>query len=319
MPVIRVHKNKNFTKMSNVHLWDMELSLKAKGLLSLMLSLPDNWNYSIAGLCSICKENETAIKSTIKELKEKRYVIVDKKFPNETESKKYEYVYNIFEEPQEESQVIESQNIENQYIENLPLDNLTIENHPLNKRTDILNTDKLNINTINTDKLNTEEEKVETLSKDNAEVDTTFSKKSLPAPDKKKTKSELKELESDMIKRFCGIGKQYDTSELAFKNILKAFCRYLDRYTERTGKIHPILKDETLEKIFVTLATISDTEYSHFDNVADYEPDGNGLSYLDEMVDEHFKAEHGDSTDWHISHFARSEYLEKMAQHIVEY
>lgn len=166
---------------------------------------------------------------------------------------------------------------------------------------------------------NSENTKVETLSKDNAEVDTDFPKKSLPVSAKKKTKSELKELQSDMIKRFCDIGKQYDTSELAFKNILKAFCRYLDRYTERIGKIHPILKDETLEKIFVTLATISDTEYNHFDNVADYEPDGNGISYLDEMVDEHFKAEHGDNTDWHISHFARSEYLEKMAQHIVNY
>lgn len=166
---------------------------------------------------------------------------------------------------------------------------------------------------------NTENTKVDTLSKDNAKADTAFLRKSLPAPKKKKTKSELKELESDMIRRFYNVGKQYDTSKLAFENILKAFCRYLDRYTERTNKVHPILKDETLEKIFVTLATISDTEYSHFDNVADYEPDSNGISYLDEMVDEHFKAEHGDSTDWHISHFARSEYLEKMAQHIVDY
>lgn len=95
--------------------------------------------------------------------------------------------------------------------------------------------------------------------------------------------------------------------------------RYLDRYTERTGEIHPILKDKTLENIFVTLATISDAEYNHFENVADYEPDRNGLSYLDGMVDEHFGAEHRDKTDWHISHFAQSDYLEKMAQHIVEW
>lgn len=178
---------------------------------------------------------------------------------------------------------------------------------------DIINRNYNNIN------YNSENIKVDTLSKDNAEVDTSFPKKSLPAHEKKKTKSELKELESDMIRRFYNVGKQHDTSKLAFENILKAFCRYLDRYTECTGKVHPILKDETLEKIFVTLVTISDTEYNHFDNVADYEPDSNGISYLDEMVDEHFKAKHGDSTDWHISHFARSEYLEKMAQHIVEY
>lgn len=69
MSVIRVHKSKNFTVMSNVHLRDKNLSLKSKGLLSMMLSLPDDWEYSIAGLCKICKENETAIKSSINELK----------------------------------------------------------------------------------------------------------------------------------------------------------------------------------------------------------------------------------------------------------
>lgn len=312
MSVIRVHKNKNFTVMSNVHLRDMDLSLKAKGLLSVMLSLPDNWNYSIAGLCSICKENETAIKSTIKELKERRYVIVDKKYPNQTESKKYEYVYHIFEEPQPENQEVEKQG-----VENLPLDNLPIENHPINKRTDISSTDISSKDKTNTDGLNTK--KAETLSKDNDEADTISLKKSLPTSDKKKTKSELMELEADMCRRFVKIGSQYDVSDTALKNIVNSFARYSSKFTERTGKIHPILKDETLEKIFVTLATISDTEYSHFENVANYEPDSDGLSYLDKMVDEHFSSEHGGSTDWHISHFARPDYLEKMAQHIVEW
>ena len=312
MSVIRVHKNKNFTVMSNVHLRDMDLSLKAKGLLSVMLSLPDNWNYSIAGLCSICKENETAIKSTIKELKERRYVIVDKKYPNQTESKKYEYVYHIFEEPQPENQEVEKQG-----VENLPLDNLPVENHPLNKRTDISSTDISSKDKTNTDGLNTK--KAETLSNDNDEADTISLKKSLPTSAKKKTKSELMELEVDMCRRFIKIGSQYDVTDTALKNIVNSFARYSSTYTERTGKIHPILKDETLEKIFVALATISDTEYSHFENVANYEPDSDGLSYLDKMVDEHFKSEHGGSTDWHISHFTRPDYLEKMAQHIVEW
>lgn len=153
----------------------------------------------------------------------------------------------------------------------------------------------------------------------NGKADTSFPKKSLHAPNKKKTKEELKKLEMDMFKRFGLIGSQYDTNETAYVNTINAFRRYLNRYTERTGKVHPILKDETLEKIFVTLATISDTEYSHFDNVADYETDNNGISYLDKMVDEYFESEHSDNTDWHISYFARQEYLEKMAQHIVDY
>lgn len=166
---------------------------------------------------------------------------------------------------------------------------------------------------------NTENTKAETLSKDNAEADTISSKKSLPTSVKKKTKSELMELELDMCRRFAKIGSQYDVTDTSLKNIVNAFSRYSSKYTERTGKVHPILKDKALENIFVALATISDTEYNHFDNAADYEPDSNGLSYLDEMVDEHFKAEHGDSTDWHISHFARADYLEKMAQHVIEW
>lgn len=177
----------------------------------------------------------------------------------------------------------------------------------------ITNNDYSNINYM------TDTTKDKTLSKDNDEADTISLKKSLPTSSKKKTKSELMELESDMCRRFAKIGSQYDVTDTALKNIANAFVRYSSKFTERTGKIHPILKDETLEKIFVALATISDIEYSHFENVADYEPDSDGLSYLDKMVDEHFSSEHGGSTDWHISHFAQSDYLEKMAQHIVEW
>ena len=182
------------------------------------------------------------------------------------------------------------------------------------------NTNYRDYSTENTNRdLHTDTTKAETLSKDNDEADTISLKKSLPTPAKKKTKSELMELEADMCRRFVKIGSQYDVTDTSLKNIVNAFARYSSKFTERTGKIHPILKDDTLEKIFVTLATISDTEYSHFENVANYEPDSDGLSYLDKMVDEHFRSEHGGSTDWHISHFARPDYLEKMAQHIVEW
>ena len=74
MAVIRINKTQNYTVMSNYHLKEKDMSLKAKGLLSLMLSLPDNWDYSISGLVSICKENETEIKSILKELEEFGYL-----------------------------------------------------------------------------------------------------------------------------------------------------------------------------------------------------------------------------------------------------
>lgn len=70
MSIIRVDKNQNYTVMSNAHLRDKDLSLKAKGLLSVVLSLPDEWNYSLSGLASISKEGITAIRSAINELQE---------------------------------------------------------------------------------------------------------------------------------------------------------------------------------------------------------------------------------------------------------
>ena len=63
MAVFRVERTKDYTVMSNHHLKDMNLSLKAKGLLSMMLSLPDSWNYTTRGLAAICKEGVDAIRS----------------------------------------------------------------------------------------------------------------------------------------------------------------------------------------------------------------------------------------------------------------
>ena len=60
MAVFRIEKTRDYTVMSNYHLRDMSLSLKAKGLLSLMLSLPENWDYTMKGLARICKDGTTA-------------------------------------------------------------------------------------------------------------------------------------------------------------------------------------------------------------------------------------------------------------------
>lgn len=146
MSVIRVQKNKNYTVMSNVHLRDKRLSLKAKGLLSMILALPDDWTYSVNGLVSICKENETAVKTALSELKECGYLRVTKLKPNETESGRFEYVYDIFEEPQEE----ESQAEEKQGIENLCLENTALYK----------DTEKSNIKVLNTDRLNTDSQRI---------------------------------------------------------------------------------------------------------------------------------------------------------------
>lgn len=75
MAVIRVEKNRNFTTMSNYHLRDKDLSLKAKDLLSQILSLPDDWDYSVRGLASICLEGKDCIVTTLKELEIKGYLV----------------------------------------------------------------------------------------------------------------------------------------------------------------------------------------------------------------------------------------------------
>ena len=74
MAVFRVEKTKDFTIMSNYHLRDKNLSLKAKGLLSQMLSLPEEWDYTLAGLAHINKESKDAIRTAILELEKTGYL-----------------------------------------------------------------------------------------------------------------------------------------------------------------------------------------------------------------------------------------------------
>jgi hypothetical protein len=75
MATFRVERTKNYTVMSNHHLKDRGLTLKSKGLLSMMLSLPDEWNYSTRGLAAICKEGVDAIGAALKELEKAGYII----------------------------------------------------------------------------------------------------------------------------------------------------------------------------------------------------------------------------------------------------
>ena len=78
MAKFTIEKNKNYTIMSNYHLQDRNLSYKAKGLLSFMLSLPEDWDYSINGLVSISKEEVKAIRSILQELQRYGYLVIEK-------------------------------------------------------------------------------------------------------------------------------------------------------------------------------------------------------------------------------------------------
>ena len=147
MAKFKINKTKDFTIMSNYHLKEKNMSLKAKGLLSVMLSLPDNWDYSISGLVAISLENETSIKSALSELKKLGYLEVIKLMPNESETGRIDYIYNIYEKPKQEGK--------KQEVENLPLEILEVENqgqlNTNNKHNNIniINTKKQNIDYIN--------------------------------------------------------------------------------------------------------------------------------------------------------------------------
>ena len=140
MSVFRVNKTKDYVTMSKTHLKEKNMSLKAKGLLSEMLGLPNEWDYSINGLVSINKENESAIKSTLAELKEFGYLKVTKLMPNVTTSGRIEYIYDIYEKPIQEGK---KQEVENQPLEIQPLEIQPIEN-PTQLNNKELNTNKLN-------------------------------------------------------------------------------------------------------------------------------------------------------------------------------
>ena len=148
--VVRVNKNANYTVMSNYHLKDPHLSLKAKGLLSVVLSLPDDWQYSMSGFMAIAKEKESSISAALKELKENGYLIVTKKMPNQTNSGRIEYEWDFYEcscnpfrgsfEPTTGKQEPKKQGVENQGLEFQGLENQGQLN------TNILNTKESNTN-----------------------------------------------------------------------------------------------------------------------------------------------------------------------------
>ena len=97
MAVFRIEKTRDYTVMSNHHLRNTELSLKAKGLLSMMLSLPEEWNYTTRGLASICKEGTDSIGSALKELERTGYIVRNRL--RDSKGKIVDVEYIIYETP----------------------------------------------------------------------------------------------------------------------------------------------------------------------------------------------------------------------------
>lgn len=156
MAVIRVEKNQNYSVIANHHLRNMELSLKAKGLMTMMLSLPPEWDYSVAGLAAICKEGVTAIRAALKELEENQYLIRERK---NSEKGYFVYEYTLYEIP-----VLS--HTENTYAVDKHAENAYADDGHTQNRTQ-LNKEKLTKEKLNKEKINKEEINKESVSTSN--------------------------------------------------------------------------------------------------------------------------------------------------------
>jgi hypothetical protein len=104
MSIFRVEKNANYTVISNYHLRDKNLSLKTIGLLSLILSLPESWDYSQAGLAAICKDGEDSIRSGLKELE--KYGYLERERERDDSGRMRGIIYHIYEIPKSKREEI---------------------------------------------------------------------------------------------------------------------------------------------------------------------------------------------------------------------
>lgn len=143
MSVFRINKTANYTVMSNHHFKEKKMSLKAKGLLSLMLSLPDDWDYSIAGLATLSKDGKDSIMSALAELEKFGY-LTRRRLTNE----KGQFAgveYNIYETPQPKEPVADNPNSANENSENSNSEkpaqlNTNLTNHLFNELFNLLST-----------------------------------------------------------------------------------------------------------------------------------------------------------------------------------
>ena len=133
----------------------------------------------------------------------------------------------------------------------------------------------------------------------------------------KLSKSELQKKQKDMSKRFydiCDVSIGHGDLKEAVNN---AFNLYLDLFTEKTGKIHPILRNETLIDVCSALSHINDKEFNHFEEFDFSKPKEDGTMPLEEMVRLHFARSHNGKTDYSIAHFCNKKYLLKLAQFVM--
>lgn len=165
MAVFRVHKNENYTVLSNYHFKERRMSLKAKGLLSLMLSLPEGWDYSAAGLVTLSKDGKDSVNAALKELEKFGYLRRTQAI--DTGGKFSGYNYEIYEQPSDAAKAAaaEKEAAAQPKAENPPTGEPFAENpstgKPTTEKPTTENPPQLNTDLLTTKKLNTERSSTE--------------------------------------------------------------------------------------------------------------------------------------------------------------
>ena len=175
MAVYRVNKNRSYTVMANYHLRDKNLSLKAVGLLSKMLSFNDGWQFSTKGLSMICKEGPDAVLAALRELEDHGYLVRHRQ--RDSKGRMSNTVFEIYEQPQPASPHRENPNVDNPDMENPHMEKPHGENPAQLNTNQVINNQRNNnlnnyqsINLDGMDRMD-EREQYRELIRDNLEID----------------------------------------------------------------------------------------------------------------------------------------------------
>ena len=213
MAVFRIERTRDYTVMSNHHLRNGALSLKAKGLLSMMLSLPDDWNYTTRGLAKICKEGVDAIGGALRELEAAGYIVRHQLRDRQGRISDTEYV--IYEQPrQPETPQLDTDLPD---TENLYLD-----------KTDTENPAELNIEKSNTQRPNTQRSSTDSIP---------FRETAAAKPPERKGRNAMT------------VGEMQDYRDLILENIeYSHLCREFETYREDLDEIVELIVETVCAK-----------------------------------------------------------------------
>lgn len=166
MAVVRAEKNSDFTRISNSLFKEKNMSLKAKGLLSLMLSLPDDWKFSINGLVGLSADGRDGVAKALLELE--RFGYLRRRRVTDKKGHFVGYEYDIFEQPQSDTPYVEKPYTENPNTDN-PITRKPYTENPPQLTTKYINDEKINISSVPSDErggqLSLTEENLETTDK----------------------------------------------------------------------------------------------------------------------------------------------------------